>query len=67
MILNVDMLQPLNAVHQPHNSKYFQIFMNQRILQIQIDISPTKYKTLIDHVWTNVPSNYSKASSIEAY
>lgn len=40
---NVDMLQPPNAVHQPHNSKYFQIFMNQRILQIQIDISITKY------------------------
>jgi len=33
---NVDMLQTLNVVHQRHNSKYFQIFMNQQILQIQL-------------------------------
>jgi hypothetical protein len=45
---NVDMVQPLNAVHQPHNSKYFQIFMNQQILQIQFDISTTKYNTRLD-------------------
>jgi hypothetical protein len=48
--MKISSLQPLNALHQGHNSKYLQRFINQQNLEIKIDTNITKYNVLLDHV-----------------
>jgi hypothetical protein len=48
--MKISMLQPLNAPHQGHDSKYLQSFTNQQNLEIKIDPNITKCNVLLDHV-----------------
>jgi hypothetical protein len=48
--MKISSFQPLNALHQGHDSKYLQCFMNQQNLEIKIDTNITKYNVLLDHV-----------------
>jgi hypothetical protein len=47
--MKISLLQPLNALHQGHDSKYLPSFMNQQNLEI-IDTNITKCNVLLDHV-----------------
>ena len=62
---NVDMLQ-INEPHQSHESKCLQNCMYQHDLHTKTNRA-TKCNTLLDHVWTNVLRNDSKAWTMDAY